>query len=95
MPYALEKPGYMNLRVVETSVPKIVANLGKVWKGEFEDPKLFDYLVTKVRLESDGPMPLQLGGDPEGYRDSILVGVSSQTVDVLDYRKELQASPNA
>lgn len=86
-PFAQEKKGYMQLRLANPSVPLILGNIHKIWTGTWDNPELHDFLVKKVRIELDREMPLQLGGDPEGYRDRIEVAVSDFTVDLLDFRK--------
>ncbi|MBZ0270568.1 hypothetical protein K8I61_00915 [bacterium] len=85
-PFATAKPGYMNLRLLDTPVGRLVRNIPRVWRGSFRDARLQDLLVTKFRLESDVDLPLQLGGDPEGFVRSISLSVVEPPVEVLDFR---------
>jgi diacylglycerol kinase family enzyme len=86
-PWACAKPGYMNLRIGDTNVPQIMANVRPVWAGRPGVPGLKDWLVKDVIVESEKEMPYQLGGDPEGYRTRGQFKVSDFTVDMLDFRR--------
>ncbi len=87
MPFAFAKPGYFNLRLGDTGVFKLLLNLRPLWKGTIEHPGLYDFLVQKVKIEFDEKAPLQLGGDPEGYRKELHLKISNYTPDILDFRE--------
>ncbi len=78
-------PGYLQLRLVSTSIPGLIARVPQVWTGTIRHPGVRDYLLTRVRIESDHDIPFQLGGDPEGQVRSVTVGVAQETVEVLDF----------
>lgn len=86
LPHALAKPGYMTLRLVASSIPRVLSHIPSVWAGRWEHETVHDYLVKRVRIESDQDLPLQLGGDPEGYRRELVMDVAEETVEVLDFR---------
>lgn len=86
-PYASSKPGYMHLRIVNVSVPTILSHVPSVWKGVWQHPDDHNFLVKEFRVEAEEELPLQLGGDPEGYRREVQMKVSDFTVDVLDFRR--------
>lgn len=86
-PYATAMPGYMNLRVANVSVPVALSNLKPMWTGKWETPFITDYLVKDVTFNFDKEFPLQLGGDPEGLRNSLDLRVSDHTVELLDFEK--------
>jgi len=62
-PFANKRPGYMHLRI--SAVPLLVL-LSKIypsiWQGRFRHPKLFDYLVRDVTIESEESLPYQFAG---------------------------------
>lgn len=87
-PFALKTPGRMHLRVTAMSVPEILSHLPTIWKGRTPRSGLLDFQVEKVRLKFDRPMPFQIGGDAEGYRDEVVLGVDPRTVEMLDFRAQ-------
>ena len=85
MPFAFEKPGYFNLKVANTGVTRMLLNLNKLWDGSWEHPEIYDYLVREIKIESSEAAPLQLGGDPEGYKKIIKLKISKYTQDFLSF----------
>ena len=80
-PFAMTKPGYVQVRVVGAPLPAILANLyPRVWKGSWRHPKLLDFLVKDVEVESDRPLPYQVGGDASGKQTRLKFKVSSEPV---------------
>jgi diacylglycerol kinase family enzyme len=84
-PFAGRRPGMMQLRLASMSTPTILANLPRLWKGRWTHPTLQDFHATEVRVRFAKPMPLQLGGDAEGYRDQVTLGMSSDPVELVDF----------
>jgi diacylglycerol kinase family enzyme len=85
-PYAEDRPDRMQLRISTISPPEFIRNLNKIWKGEYENPKvLFDYLVDKVTIELDPPAPFQIGGDPRGERERLVVELSPTPIELVDF----------
>jgi len=85
-PFSTVKPGFMHLRIIETSIPRILINLPSNWKGTWEHPTMSHFLARRIRIESKADVPFQLGGDPEGYRTAINLEVTDETIDVMDFR---------
>jgi diacylglycerol kinase family enzyme len=82
-PFAMKKPGHIQLRVVGAPIPSILANLyPKVWKGTWRHPKLLDFHVRDVEVESDRPLPYQVGGDARGHQHRLSFRVSEQPVEM-------------
>ncbi len=80
-PFAMTQPGTMQLRVVGAPIPAILVNLyPKVWKGTWRHPKLLDFLVKDVNVESDRPLPYQVGGDAAGSASALSFKVASEPV---------------
>lgn len=88
MPFAFSKPGYFHLKIANTGVLKMLANLKSLWSGEWDDLELYDYLAREVRIESAEPAPLELGGDPEGYRREIKLKISDFTQEFLSFLED-------
>ncbi len=85
-PFAERAPGMMQVRIA-SSLPlhTILLNLGNIWSGEFSHPGLMDFYADRVALRFDRPMPLQVGGDAEGWRDEVTFGMAANPVEVVDF----------
>ncbi|MDF1565029.1 MAG: diacylglycerol kinase family protein [Deltaproteobacteria bacterium] len=80
-------PGRMQLRVADISVPSALWNLPAIWRGIYNAPTVRDYMVTSVSIRSDAKMPFQIGGDAQGWRDSVEFGVADQPAELLDFSR--------
>jgi diacylglycerol kinase family enzyme len=91
-PFAGQKPGTFQLRVASMSVGRVLANLGAIWRGSYRDPRgVFDFLCSRNRIESDAPLPFQIGGDGAGYRTSLEFNVDEFPVPLVNMRPALMA----
>lgn len=70
-PPAETDPERFCLRVGAMSPWDALNDLPRLWRGTWEHPKLFDFLVRDVRIRFDRPAPLQQGGDPAGTRTEV------------------------
>ncbi|WP_242394037.1 diacylglycerol/lipid kinase family protein [Anaeromyxobacter oryzisoli] len=85
-PFAEKAPGMMQLRVVtEIGVPTLLLNLGRIWSGEFSHDGLLDFHAERVALHFERPVPLQIGGDAEGWREDLAFGVAERPVEIVDF----------
>jgi len=86
-PHADKARGLMHLRVVsDLPVATMLMNLQRIWAGDFAHEKLLDFHADQVALRFDRPVPLQVGGDPEGWRDSVSFGMAPSPVELIDFR---------
>lgn len=83
-PFADSKEGLMQLRIVKAGVLKLIAHAKTIWQGRFRSPDFLDFMVQKVELAFSEPMPLQIGGDAEGYVQKIRYAVAPYQVNVID-----------
>ena len=88
-PFAMTLPGYMQVRIVKAGVAELLANAHPIWRGTYRSPNFIDFLAERVRFSFSERMPLQIGGDPEGYRHEITFSVSDLSVDLIDFRNPL------
>jgi diacylglycerol kinase family enzyme len=85
-PFADRAPGMMQIRVATSiAAPTILANLPSIWAGRFAHEGLADFHADRVVVRCEKPMPLQVGGDPEGWRDEITFGMTDAPVEVVDF----------
>jgi diacylglycerol kinase family enzyme len=85
-PFAGIAPGLMQLRVAtRIGVPTLVWNLPRIWRGGFSHDGLLDFHADRVALRFERPMPLQIGGDAEGWRDELTFGMAASPVEIVDF----------
>lgn len=85
-PFALRAPGRFQLRLTAIGVPKVLANLRTLWRGGPPPAGIFDFHCDKVLIRFDREMPLQVGGDAEGYRSEVVFEMAERPLDLLDFR---------
>ena len=85
-PFAGRRAGAMSLRVfTRIPVPALVLNARRIFSGEFQHPGLLDFEADQVEMSFDRPVPFQVGGDAEGYREKLTIGIAPRSVELLDY----------
>ncbi len=85
-PFALSRPGTMHLRIAtQIPVAALLMNLRRVWAGEFSHPGLLDFQAEQVAFQFERPMPLQIGGDAEGWREELALAMAPRGVEVVDF----------
>jgi diacylglycerol kinase family enzyme len=84
-PFAAKRRGMMHLRVGTIPTMKILANLGPLWKGTWFPEGMFDFHAREVTIHFARPMPFQMSGDAEGYREQVTIGIAKEAVEVVDF----------
>jgi hypothetical protein len=84
-PFAGRRRGMMHLRLVAVSTTSILMNLRKVWKGKWFAEGIHDFHAHEIEIHFARPMPLQIGGDPEGYRDQVKLAVAPEQIELVDF----------
>lgn len=85
-PFAARRQAHMHLRLASVNAVEVVSNLQKLWKGRwFKDGKIFDFHTTDFQVRFARPMPFQIGGDAEGYRNEVRVRVGEGSVELVDF----------
>ncbi len=90
-PHALRAPGRFQLRLTAITVPRILGNLRKIWKGGTPDG-ILDFHCDKVLVKFDREMPVQIGGDAEGYRREVVLEMAERPIELLDFRPQSLAA---
>ncbi len=86
-PHAGKAPGMMQLRVVsDPAVSTLLMNIHRIWAGDFSHHKVLDFHADHVTLRFERPMPLQVGGDAEGWRESVAFGMARTPIELVDFR---------
>jgi diacylglycerol kinase family enzyme len=91
-PYVDRAEGMMQLRVAtKIDVATLVMNLPKIWSGGFAHEGLLDFHAQRVALRFEKPMPLQIGGDAEGWREEVGFGMAANPVEIVDFAERAAA----
>jgi hypothetical protein len=93
-PFARAKPGYLNLRVYSGDVPHTLRHLPGIWRGHHPVPGMTDFFVTAARMRFSRPMPFQVGGDGEGERARLELGLADEQVEIVDWPLARQLAGN-
>ena len=83
-PFATNRQGRFQLRVVELTPLQVALNIYGCWKGEFRHPGLIDFYADRVRVIFEEAAPYQLGGEACGYRKDIVFSLGS-SVNMIEY----------
>lgn len=84
-PHAGKRRGMFHLRFGTLPPMKILANLGGLWAGTWFPEGLQDWHAKDVTVKFKKPMPFQISGDAEGYRDEVRFEVAPDAVEVVDF----------
>jgi hypothetical protein len=75
----------MNLRIGTMPAVQILANLPGLWAGTWLPDGIQDWLCSEATIRFDRPMPFQLGGDAEGYREQLKLQVAQDPIELVDF----------
>jgi diacylglycerol kinase family enzyme len=91
-PFAGSAQGVMQLRIATSiGVPTLLLNLPRIWSGGFAHEGLLDFHADRMALRFERPMPLQVGGDAEGWRDEITFSMAASPVEIVDFGRRAAA----
>jgi len=85
-PFAGTMPRMMNLRVATMGPVEVLSRLPSLWMGYHRSNTILDFMVEKVKIESDDEFPFQHSGDAMGYRKEMTFSMSSKPLKLVDYR---------
>jgi hypothetical protein len=85
-PFAERMLGYMNVRIYDVKTHRAVMDIPKLWKGQHPLHGMRDWFAKEVRMTFSRPMPLQIGGEAIGSRQTVEYKASDRMVDALDWR---------
>jgi diacylglycerol kinase family enzyme len=90
-PHALRAAGRFQLRLTAIGVSRILGNLRTLWRGGPPPAGVLDFHCDKALIRFDREMPLQVGGDAEGYRREVVLEMAERPLDLLDFRPRASA----
>jgi diacylglycerol kinase family enzyme len=85
-PFTGSAEGMMQVRVAtDIGVPTLLSNIPSIWSGSFAHEGLLDFHAERVAMRFERPMPLQVGGDAEGWREELSFSMASSAVEIVDF----------
>lgn len=85
LPYSTQRAGYFQLRTIRMGMAKALSRLPSLWNGTYEGGDVYDWHVKQVKIETSIPVPYQFGGDGQGYRSELEVGLAPLQVNLLRF----------
>ncbi len=85
-PFAERVLGQLNVRIYDRTAFGAFSDLRPLWRGTHPLRGMHDWFATAVRMTFSRPMPLQIGGDAVGERQTVDYRISDRTIEMLDWR---------
>ncbi len=85
-PFAERYLGMMNVRIYDEKTLSAVGRIPRIWRGEHPLRGMRDWFATKVRMTFSRPVPLQIGGDAVGYRQTVEFQIDDREIALIDWR---------
>jgi diacylglycerol kinase family enzyme len=85
-PFAERMLGMINVRVYDRSALGAIATIPQLWRGAHPLLGMHDWFASAVRMTFSRPVPVQIGGDAVGTRQSIELRYAGD-VRMLDWRR--------
>lgn len=82
-PQAEKTTGRFQVRLADASALEMISNLPKIWRGEYDSPRIHDFLVDEVELVAAKPTTFQSGGDVVGSRERMTVSLWDRPIDMV------------
>jgi hypothetical protein len=85
-PFAYVRDDRLHLRVASCGIVEILTRLRGIWRGEYFSDTISDFLVDRIIMQAEKPLPMQIGGDGEGYRSFIRYALAKEPLQLVDFR---------
>ncbi|MDI7267532.1 MAG: diacylglycerol kinase family protein [Myxococcota bacterium] len=85
-PFAYVRDDRMHFRVCSVGVFEVLSSLHLIWRGEYFSETINDFMVDRISLHAEEPMPFQIGGDGEGFRSYVQFGLGRFPLRLLDFQ---------
>lgn len=84
-PFADSQSRMMHVRLGSFSTGSVLTHLPKLWTGHYFPESLHDFHAQSIHIRYAKPMPLQVGGDAEGFRDEIKISLAPEQLELIDF----------
>jgi diacylglycerol kinase family enzyme len=86
-PFAERLLGYLNVRVYDRPPVAAIGDIPKLWRGAHPMVGMHDWFTTAARMTFSRPMPIQIGGDACGTRQTVEYRAHGRQIEVVDWRR--------
>lgn len=92
-PFAYIRDDRLHLRIAACKLPEILLGLRGIWRGEYFSDTIHDFLVERITMQAERPLPFQIGGDGEGHRSFVRYELCRDPLELLDFRTSPASLP--
>ena len=85
LPHATARASHFQLRISAMDVTTAVNELPRIWTGDLQHERLYDFLAESVKISYDRPVPYQVGGEARGLRSELTVRLDPNQLPVLSF----------
>lgn len=85
-PFADRMPGFISVRAYDRGTFAAVLSIPQLWRGAHPLEGMHDWMATHVRMTFSRALPLQIGGDACGTRQSIEYRAARRSVRLVNWR---------
>jgi diacylglycerol kinase family enzyme len=85
-PFAERYLGMVNVRVYDRSAIRAIGNIPQLWRGAHPLRGRHDWFTKAVRMTFSRPVPIEIGGDAVGMRQTVEYRYGGRDVEMLDWR---------
>ena len=85
-PFAERFLGMINVRVYDRSAIGAIGNIPQLWRGEHPLRGMHDWFATSVRMTFSRAVPIEIGGDAVGSRQTVEYRYGGRDIEMLDWR---------
>jgi diacylglycerol kinase family enzyme len=85
-PFAERMLGHMNVRIYDEGPVGAVLVIPNLWRGQHPLRGMHDWFATAVRMTFSRSVPVQIGGDAVGSRQTLEYRIADREVMLLDWR---------
>ncbi len=85
-PFAERFLGMVNVRVYDRSAIAAIGNIPQLWRGAHPLRGMHDWFTKAVRMTFSRPVPIEIGGDAVGMRQTVEYRYGGRDVEMLDWR---------
>ncbi len=84
-PHASRLPGFFQLKIASTGLAETLASMPGVWRGTMMNENIKDILASEVSLQFSRDVPIQVSGDPDGWRSNMTIRMYPHTIDLISF----------
>jgi diacylglycerol kinase family enzyme len=85
-PFAERMPGFISVRAYDRGALGAITTIPQLWRGAHPLRGMHDWLATHVRMTFSRPLPLQIGGDACGMRQTVEYRAAKRGVRLVNWR---------